>query len=524
MDDFSGAQESILEYSDTSGEEREDAYFMPDLATGGPKNLLGGDERGYSGESAFRSLRSGGSKSSRVLKFSSDGSTSLSYSQHQHYEDELYPDPASSSKPGYSSYASSKSKTLKSWMENLAYSFRSPKIGASRHTSTTPNGAKYRSNAASAIMEYPNSTTTLPLKHSLGHYTSSHSALHPIDEWERAPLIANDNKTPTTYGGDFIHATGGQPLKSKAGDSADRENSESKPRPVTLKSKSTAATVAAFYLMDYEASRPPTLSSNFDTITPWQLKIYKIQFSWMWRLFGINLAIIVMFLAHSQNRLVTALMHTYTIIIFSIELWMREQLYSLEPSSDYYHSERQLNRPLILFLLVLGLESWVWYIFPPDPQAEVPTLVSSIFKPVVFFYVSLKARNALEGLARITRIVTRVLMIEMLLILAFASVGCQLFHQYDSFKDLSSSWLSLFERKCVLHASSPCCGIDVLTPSQFSVDDGCQSKSVDANVRGVTVKCHFLCILYNCERILSALSGFVGCIPNIHPRRNRDPR
>jgi len=295
-------------------------------------------------------------------------------------------------------------------------------------------------------MQYPQSAM-LPFKSSLDRYTPSQSTSQPVNQWEMTPLVQNGSTAPGVYGTDFLNQQNAQRPKGWNGDSADRENIETKPRPVTLKSKSTAATVAAFFLMDYEASRPPTLSSNFDTITARQLRVYRIHFSWAWRLFGMNLAVIVLFLAHSQSRLVTALMHTYAIIVFFIELWMREQLYSLEPSSDQYHSERGLNRPLILFLLVLGLESWVWYIFPPDPHAKVPALVSSIFKPVVFFYVSLKARNALEGLARITRIVARVLLIEMLLILAFAAVGCQLFHKYEGFKDLTSSWLSLFERK-----------------------------------------------------------------------------
>ena len=50
MDEFSGTHESVFEYSDTSGEEREDAYFMPGGAIGENRKLLGG-ERGYSGES-----------------------------------------------------------------------------------------------------------------------------------------------------------------------------------------------------------------------------------------------------------------------------------------------------------------------------------------------------------------------------------------------------------------------------------------------------------------------------------------
>lgn len=447
MDDLSGNQDSVFYYSDTSGEEREDHYFMPDASTGGPRNLLGsGNDRSSSGESAFRNLRGNGSKSSRVLKYSFDGSNSVSFNQPldaAEIDDSLAPPVdapvnhhhghghhhASSSSNNNNN--NSKKPTLKAWVTNLAFSFRSPDVNA-HHKSATPNGSsKHRSQPSWGTMEYPHTS----LSHEVFHNNDVSS-----DQRERAPLIQpSEMKIQGAYG-------------SGGGDSGDagiiREKAESsKPRSTTLKSKSTAATVAAFFLMDYEASRPPTLSPRFETITPWQLCIYRIQFSWIWRLFGINLPIIVLFLAHSQSRLVTALMHTYAIIFFFIEVWMREQLYALELSRDEYHSERRLNRPLVLFLLVLGLESWIWFIFPPDPQAEVPALVSSIFKPVVFFYVSLKARHALEGLSRITNIVARVIMIEMLLILAFAAVGSQLYHNHESFKDLSSSWLSLFERK-----------------------------------------------------------------------------
>ncbi len=438
MDEFSGTHDSVFEYSDTSGEEREDAYFMSKTAPGGARKLLG-EDRGYSGESAFRSLRPNGTRSSRVLKYSADASADSQVGAIDESGAAIHP---SLSPKHYE--LSSRNATLKSWVESLAYSFRSPK-DLPRLKGAPPHSTKHQAKPSWGTMEYPH-TAIMPWRNSVDNPTTSYSAHRGSDRLERVPLILQESIAKPVYGSDYTQI-GGQHYKGNNGKSSDREKIEPKTRPITLKSKSTAATVAAFFLMDYEAGRPPTLSSNFDTITLWQLQIYRVQFSWMWRLLGINLSIIVLFLAHSQSRLVTALMHTYAITFFFIEVWMREQLYAFEPSSDSYHTERRLNRPLVLFLLVLGLESWVWYIFPPDPQAEVPALVSSVFKPVVFFYVSLKARHALEGLSRITRIVTRVLMIEMLLILAFASVGCQLFHKYESFKDLSSSWLSLFECK-----------------------------------------------------------------------------
>jgi hypothetical protein len=227
-----------------------------------------------------------------------------------------------------------------------------------------------------------------------------------------------------------------------------RENVDQRPKANALKSKKSATTVAAFFLMDYEAGRPPTLSPTFESITREQLKVYQLHFSWLWGLLGVNLSILVLFLAHTQNHLTTAMMHTYSITILFLDIWMKEELYG--PEGPAGHFDRYLVRPLMLFLVVLGLESWIWYMFTNDPTSEAPTMASAVFKPFVFFYVSQKARDALEALLRIGRIVTRVIIIEMFLILTFAAVACRMFHDFDAFRDLSTSWLSLFECKCHL--------------------------------------------------------------------------
>jgi len=70
---------------------------------------------------------------------------------------------------------------------------------------------------------------------------------------------------------------------------------------------------------------------------------------------------------------------------------------------------------------------------------------SSILKPIVFFYVSAKARDALSALVRVTKIVFKVIMIELFLILSFATMACHLYFEFHPFRNLSSSFLSLFE-------------------------------------------------------------------------------
>jgi hypothetical protein len=69
----------------------------------------------------------------------------------------------------------------------------------------------------------------------------------------------------------------------------------------------------------------------------------------------------------------------------------------------------------------------------------------SIFKPIVFFYVSTKARDALLALYHVSKIVSKVILIEIFLLLTFAAMACHLYFDFDAFRDLPTSFLSLFE-------------------------------------------------------------------------------
>ena len=54
---------------------------------------------------------------------------------------------------------------------------------------------------------------------------------------------------------------------------------------------------------------------------------------------------------------------------------------------------------------------------------------------------------ALQALMKVNKIVFKVIVIELFLILSFSAMACHLYFEYDPFKDLSSSFLSLFECK-----------------------------------------------------------------------------
>jgi hypothetical protein len=542
MDDFdkNNALESVLEYSDTSDDMREDNYFMPqENPYAPPGSILGlGNQyyhhrsqhggpnhhhhhrrsgahhdpsRGRAGESAFRELRRGGlgskSKSSRIVRFGSgsaggadeDGSSSPR-NDDSHGGDRLRND----------------DPKVGNWMKKVAHAFRSPSPGLSHkkvdvtvgavETKTEHSRSRQARHAGEAnathhqrvpsdkTMEYPHSMLHLRdpnLPSTLTERTSIASSA----SYETSPLLMRTHQKAPVFGSGFglyggltnegmlhsasaaLHSsyhplkltTGGTSAREGTRSSLGRRNDEegggggmekgtddadaiefSRPDHYVFRSRTTAAEVSAYFLMDYEASRPPTLQSNFETIAARQLSLYRIHFSWQWRWF-VNLAILGLFLSHTQNRLSTAILHSCVIAVFVIEIQMKESMYGTAPREDARHTERRLVRPMAAFLFLLGLESWMWYLFTVDEEQtkSSPPLISSIFKPLVFFYVSAKARDSLEALWRISRIVSRVLIIEFGLILTFAAVGCRLFGaKHETFHNLSASWLSLFERKC----------------------------------------------------------------------------
>jgi hypothetical protein len=531
MDDFSSPNlESVLEYSDTSDDMREDTYFLPQENPYAPPSLLGGGNfsshsrsssnryrnqtKSSSGESAFRDLRKNEGKSSRIVQFSSCESMSDSdcgdtnsdtfggadnldneEGSSSHSKEPPVPVPASANASDSPDEAGHKPQ-VGSWMKKVAYAFRSPsgihdvenkhqqKSHRNNHNKNSNRGgdaSRHSRKPSGDTMEYP---------FSMAHFRdpSQPSALAQLthSSYEDSPLLLHSQKTVASYesgvgtygAGHAAKTPGYHPLKTVVGKAAlsqkrniqltatseDIENEKleenallpygdtspsSRHGNYVFKSRTTAAQVAAYFLMDYEASRPPTLPAAFETITRNQLILYQIHYSLAWRWF-VNVAVLVLFLSHTQNLLITAIMHTCVIVVFAVEIQMREAMYGTDRGEDTRHADRKLVRPMTAFLFFLGLESWIWYFVSDDmplDRASLP-LYSSIFKPLVFFYVSAKARDSVEALWRISRIVMRVLGLEFGLILSFAAVGCRMFgSNHESFHNLSTSWLSLFECK-----------------------------------------------------------------------------
>jgi len=259
--------------------------------------------------------------------------------------------------------------------------------------------------------------------------------------------------------------------------------------------------------------------------------------------------------SNSRMHALTSL-NLYALVIFATDMWIRHQFQrqDLPPNKHIYQQPQQpagkaispsktftalpvmvntrrsqanlLTRPMCLFGLFLGLENMGWLVAEPDRTFVV--LYSSIWKPIVLYYISSQARHAMEALMRIARTVVRVLVIEMVLILSFAAVACRLFQDFDPFDHLSVAWLSLF--KCEPHYCKYILDMDfnyfltLLLPFanhslRQSGNDGGQSKYLDAHVSEHPLVGSFLHIIYCCYRILHTFSGSLGCISNLYSSR-----
>lgn len=306
-----------------------------------------------------------------------------------------------------------------------------------------------------------------------------------------------------------------------------------------------SATIAACFLKDYEEGRSPTLHletngqggndsdepsrTNAESshrrhwttagISDRQLKFCRFKFSVGWKVLGLGLGTLFLFLGHLPNPGWTLALHAFAWIVFAVDFYLTQQLRSrqvrpptsqqqdlnddvtsklhLEASwvetgeqegtqhlNDLSRLERAIRKGMVVFLVLLFVESWATFFSSMSSTNEnngqgqqqeqdtassstprtpplVPQLLlatSGLMKPIVFFYMSRRARDALQALIRIVKKLVRVILIEFFLILAFAAVACRLYssknnngdyadekqHEYDYFQNLERSFLSMF--------------------------------------------------------------------------------
>lgn len=298
-----------------------------------------------------------------------------------------------------------------------------------------------------------------------------------------------------------------------------------------------AIVIAASFLTDCERGRRPSLPAELSEITDTILSLRRWKFSIAWQVL-VYLAVISLFLSacievYSKEQ--AAGLNIFSITIFVVDMAMGSELRKHQYSSSddpvltLRHSRMERwTMPMLFMLLLLAIEM----VLAIDSHSP---LWSGVLKPIAIFYVSNAAKNALEALNRIAQIVTRVLVVELFLILSFATVACQIYSSYESFHGLSKAFLSLFQCTsceslllssfCKLHISLILC----------SIYDGGQSKHMDAHVFLIPICglllclfCHYQCLLSpfsRCVRLcqfritfrifLTSLFSFIGCLSNL---------
>lgn len=315
------------------------------------------------------------------------------------------------------------------WMTQLAYSFRSP--SPTLHKKSLSQS----STMSSAVnVEYP-------------HFI--HNPVLGLDNnFSRAK--GDSSFTETSSRPDYPEQDENTSLLGSKFQNSDRSNHT---KFQTSKSTQNFVALAASFLRDYEAGRPPTLDRNFELVTDRQIRFYEYKFGGYAFQVCMFLASMAFFASSTLEgfHLPTYYVHHLTslnfigLAVFILDIWFRYQLQSNDTPTKHSSSSilsQPLVRPLILFSILLAIENIARITVTPN---ESLVLFSSLFKPIVLFYASSKARDAFEALRRILRIVLRVLAMELFLILMFAAVACRLFPEFSPFTDLGTSWFHLFE-------------------------------------------------------------------------------
>ena len=216
---------------------------------------------------------------------------------------------------------------------------------------------------------------------------------------------------------------------------------------VTLLTRGKTTSIAACFLRDFEAGRPPSFLRDISRISDVQVRSHQVVFSNWWRVIFLLPATLCLFVTFFKTRFWTTAIHLYAVVIFAMDLHLKHRIFgdSMLLGGDKT-VEFYVRRLMFVFLVVMGVQSWLWFIWA-TPNEHVSSLACSLFKPLIFFYLSRRAREALQALVRISRILVRVIAIEMFLILIFAAVACRLYYGEEGFESLASSWLSLFKCK-----------------------------------------------------------------------------
>jgi Ion transport protein len=375
------------------------------------------------------------------------------------------------------------------WMARWAYSSRSP-VDIAKKTHDVPppptiEEKKHRRQGSHVLEEYPHYVGLGEMQPDLKSTRMHPPPPSPFEPWKytNQPIsrgsITNEDSplllVPFSSYGQYSTGSNDEDLSTLRVKSRNDFDTYKKNRPASSPSPNTlAAKFAAALLQDYEASRPPTFV-NLADISEHQMTLYYVKHS---AIAGICrfLATLAIFASSFMegfydvldipvhHRAILTALNLFAVTVLVFDVWLlrklrgsqttlqnqRDPLSSLSASTRTLLEKHQVRvsrsekliQPLIFFCGLLALETVLRIVVVSNGKL---VLLSSILKPLALFYVSSQARDAFESVLRILRIILRVLLMELLLILMFATAACRLFHQYESFHSLGAAWVSLFE-------------------------------------------------------------------------------
>ena len=253
--------------------------------------------------------------------------------------------------------------------------------------------------------------------------------------------------------------------------------SEGEKRKEKLKHNNKALEIASKFLLDYEESRSSSLPPDLHAITCYHLYVHTIKYSYLWnvlRWFSCFALFLSSAIEVSEKNVLWLCTLTFVPIIFfcidiAMQYYLTNQIYMYnlkqqekhmnEEEQDNYLHHQRISRsqtiwsiPLLIFFLCLYAETIYKMIhFKRMGDSKNIIIWTSIFKPLLFFYISTKARNALDALYNAIFLgVMNAICIEFLFIFVFGILAYQLFYIYNfeddnTFYDAGVSFVSMFE-------------------------------------------------------------------------------
>ena len=286
--------------------------------------------------------------------------------------------------------------------------------------------------------------------------TVGHFLMTPTLRDELTPLIAHSQFAPKPLKSDGAttkkkHRPRAASLPLNEDFLAPLKNHQSI-RTMTEAEKEKLVRISAAFLMDYEASRPATLSHHIRTLTMRHLALRDFRVSGGWNFLLIVSATCLCgtpYIAHSVRHWLAdfTLFTLLPVSIFFVDLNVVRYLRNSASSNKGRLRESRSNRHEVylgLSLLFLVAESVVQLML-----GKTSIIWSGMMMPITFFYLFREARDACGALRQVVPQIIGILAAQLSAEVIFATIAQILFgSQYTTlFGNLHLSFINLYERK-----------------------------------------------------------------------------